>query len=150
MNLFLLLEKLHGHIAILGLALCFHPPVALRKARAPGRGTRISAYLASALVTVGMVLGWVIYPEYRREVRQELYLAGDWYGRAFEVKEHIATFTLALVLAGAIVTWLSARPRAGQALTPAIRRIYLTAGLMGVTSAVLGIVLASVNGFPYG
>ena len=95
-------------------------------------------------------MGWLIYPEYRREVRQGLYLEGPWYGRAFEVKEHLATFALALVLAGAVATWLSARPRSGRELAPTIGRVYLAAGLMGTVSAVVGIMLASINGFPYG
>lgn len=150
MNLYLLLEKLHGHIALFGIALCFHPPLALRKARAPSRGVRWSAYLATIFLTVGTVAGWIVYPEYRREVRQTLYLTSRFVGKAFEVKEHIGTFALFLVLAGAVVTWVSSRPGMGPRMTPILRRVYGTAGALAAISAIIGIILSSMYGFAYG
>lgn len=150
MNLHLLLEKLHGHVALLGIALCFHAPISLRRVRSAGRRARIAAYCATVFMVAGTALGWVVYPEYRREVRQMLYVTSPALGRAFETKEHIGTFALALVLAGAVVTWQASRPGLGPALTPAIRTLYLWAGVLASVSAVVGVYLASVYGFAYG
>ena len=144
----LLLEKIHGHLAILAIALCYHPWFGLRSARRPSFATRVSCYLATVMMSASIAVGWFIYPEYRNQVRQTLYLTSRTLGKAFEVKEHIGTFALALVLAGATLTWLTTRP-GGMRFTPAIRTVYLVAAVLSTLSAIVGIWLASVFSFAY-
>lgn len=146
----LLLTNIHGHIAMMAVALCLHPVLTLRKARTPGPRVRLSAYLATAFMFATVAIGWIVYPEYRRAVRQGLYIASRPMGLAFEVKEHIGTFALALVLAGAVVTVLSTRPGMGPRSAPVIRRLYGTAALLSCIAALLGLLLSGVAGFPYG
>lgn len=148
MSLMLFLEKIHGHVALLGIALCYHPWFALKNARRPSWAARLSAYLATGTLSASIVMGWIIYPEYRRSVRQTLYLTSRVLGKAFEVKEHIGTFALFLLLAGAVLTWLSNRPGGAQ-FTQTIRRVYLVAAILATISALVGIYLASVYSFPY-
>ena len=133
---------------MLGVALCWHPPVALRRRRRPSLGVRLSGYLATCALSLSAGLGWSLYPEYRQQVRQRLYLEAPVLGRAFEVKEHIATFALVLVLAGALLLTLSPRP-GGESLVPAIRRLYGSAAALASVAAIIGIYLSSVYGFPY-
>ena len=148
MSFWLFCEKIHGHIAILAIALSWHPPIALRRARRPSRGVRWSAYLAALFMAAAMGMGWFIYPEYRREVRQQLYVASRTLGRLFEVKEHLGTYALFLVLDGALLVALSRRA-AGSDLTPAIRLCFGAAAVLATISAGIGILLASTAGFSY-
>ncbi|MCB9508397.1 MAG: hypothetical protein H6697_12140 [Myxococcales bacterium] len=145
----LLLQSVHGHLAVLAVALCYHPPVALRRARLPARGARWSAYLATGALTLAMVLGWSIYPEYRLQVRQGLYLSSRLLGKSFEVKEHLASFALALTWAGAAATHYAAKARS-EPLTRLAARAYLAAALLATISAVLGIIITAAAGFDYG
>lgn len=142
----LLLAKLHGHIAVLGAALCLHPWFALRRARRPGWGTRLSAYLASGLVIATNVVGWVIYPAYRQTVKLDLYRHVEPVGTAFEVKEHLAWFACALAVAGAVATWYSAGA-AGARLRPQLRTLYGAVGALMLVVCGLGIWVASTRSF---
>lgn len=56
--------------------------------------TKQSAWALAGAITVLNVLGWLIYPEFRTQVKPTLEHEGAvaW----FEVKEHIAVFTLFL------------------------------------------------------
>jgi len=101
MNPLLLLEKLHGHIGLMAFALCLHPWFSLRQRNRPTRGTRIGGYLASAFVALCSVLGWIVYPSYRTDVKPELYRLSARVGDLFEFKEHLAWYALCLALTGA-------------------------------------------------
>ncbi len=144
MSWLLLLEKLHGHVGLLGIALCFHPVLSLRKAQRPTRRVRLSGYLALLGLVLGNALGWLIYPEYRQQIRGELYLLG--LSDLFEVKEHLAWYSLALAALGAGLLRASAA-EAGPRLRSLIRRVWGAAGALASVSAGLGIYLASVRGF---
>jgi hypothetical protein len=144
----LLLTRMHGHIALLAVALCYHPWVALRRARLPSRAARLSAYLATGLLTATLFLGFEVYPEYRIEVRRTLYATWRPLGLAFEFKEHVGSFAVALTWAGAVVTVMSARARLPE-LTPVIARLYGVAAVLATLSAVVGVYLATVLSFPY-
>lgn len=141
-----LLEKFHGHLAVLAVAACFHPPLILRRARRTSRGVRLSGYAASALMVSSIALGWFIYPEYRATLRARIYQANPSFGHAFEVKEHFGTYAVALAVAGAIAMWLSRRPD-GQPLVPLIRKLYLAAAVLSAIAAGLGVAIASFAGF---
>lgn len=146
MSFWLFLEKIHGHIGLLALALCLHPPIALLYARRPSRGTRISGYLAAASVIAVNVAGWIIYPEYRTAVKLDLYRHARFYGLLFEVKEHLAWYAIAPAVAGALALWHADREH-GIALRRTIQWLFVAAFVLVASVAVMGVVIASVNGF---
>jgi hypothetical protein len=149
MNIWLLLEKLHGHVGLLAIALCLHPWFALRHARRPARWTRVAAYLATAFVLLVNIGGWIIYPEYRTTAKLDLYRHARWFGLLFEIKEHLAWHSLMLATAGAAITAASVGPQ-GDSLRPALRWTYLVTAILVATVAVMGIAIASVRGFDDG
>lgn len=142
----LLLEKLHGHFAMFAVALCWHPVAALRGARRPSRWTTLTGALATGLLTLSTALGWWIYPTYRHELKRDLYLASPFWGAAFEVKEHWAHYAWCCAIVGLVALWYARRRH-----DPTGRQIawwsYLLAGLLGAGVGVLGIAIASINGF---
>ncbi len=146
--IWLVLEKIHGHLALLAIAACLHPPMALRKARRPSWATRMSGYAASAMLSASIAAGWFIYPEYRLQIRQHLYATNRALAVSFEVKEHLGTFALFLVLAGAGLLFLSTKP-GGPQLRAATGRVYLAAAILAAISATLGVAIASYAGFAY-
>jgi magnesium-transporting ATPase (P-type) len=145
--MWLLLEKFHGHIALLGAALCFHPWVALLRARRPSWATRLAAVLASVLVIVTNVLGWVIYPAYREGPKLELYRHVELVGVGFEVKEHLAFFALCLAVAGAAMAVAASGP-AGLALRAPLRTTYAVISVLMVIVCALGVWVATYASFP--
>lgn len=138
--------KIHGSVSLLGIALCFHPAVALSKARRPSRYVALTGYLASGLVTLTNALGWFIYPAYREEVKQPLYLEARWWGQAFEVKEHLAHYAMSFAVAGAVLMLL-ARGAGGRELRVPTALCYALAAAMGLITAALGVGVASMNQF---
>ena len=142
----LFLAKIHGHIAILGAALCLHPYFALRKARRPAWATRLAAYLASALVIGTNVLGWIIYPAYRDTVKLDLYRFSELVGVAFEVKEHLAWFACSLAVAGTALVYASTT-RVGMRFTSEIRSIYGVMAVLMLVVCGLGIWVATTRSF---
>lgn len=138
--------KIHGSVSLLGIALCFHPAIALAKARRPSKYVAITGYLASAILVLTNALGWFIYPAYRQEVKQPLYLEARWWGQAFEVKEHLAHYAMSFVVAGAVLMLLARGP-AGRDLRIPTALCYALAAAMGLITAVLGVGVSSVNSF---
>jgi hypothetical protein len=139
--LFGLLQRVHGHAALLGLALLLHPVVTLRTRRHLAAWTVRSAELAAGLLSSAFALGWWLYPTYRAEVKPALVAGSNAVALRFESKEHLAFCAAALALAGAV-----ALRRAGG--LPEGRRaawaLLLGAWLCGATAAGLGIFVASV------
>jgi hypothetical protein len=146
MMLWALLEKVHGHLAMLAVAACLHPPIALRSSRRTSRAARISGYAASGLLIGSVAIGWFIYPEFRATIRARLYETNPLLGHAFEVKEHLGTYAIVLAAVGGVLMWLS-RQSSSEALVPTIRRTYLAAAVLAGTAAAIGVTVASVIGF---
>lgn len=144
----LLAQKVHGHVAVLGAALCFHPWFALRTAGRPSGATRLAGYLASGGVVLANVLGWVIYPAYREEVKADLYRYARPVGLLFEVKEHLAWFALALAVAAATLMWMS-QGTSGVGLRASVRTAYLWTGLLMTAVCAMGVWVSVHNGFSY-
>ena len=138
-HLFALLERVHGHLGWLGLAVLLHPVITLRLRRGVTRGTRLSVVLAALLMAAPYALGWVIYPTYRASVKPRLLLEARGWALAFETKEHLAFFALALTLAGAGTLLAAPRSPHGREAAWAL----LAAGwLCGVVVGVLGSLIA--------
>lgn len=132
-------QRVHGHLAVLGLAVLLHPVLTLGR-RGVTRGTRWTLGAALALVTVTYGGGWLAYPTYRASVKPGLVADHRGWALAFESKEHLAVFCVALTWAGALAAW--------RATTPTLRRAaQVTLGLAwlaGLLVVVLGVGVASV------
>lgn len=148
MNTTLLLQKLHGHLALLTIALLLHPTITLRGNRLLRPGTRLSCYLGSAGAVLTSALGWIIYPAYRRELKGTIYGMSSGLGDLFEIKEHLAWYSLLLGAAAAVLTMQSKGPAVGP-LTRPLRLIFLLTACLMIVAAVVGIYLATLRGFPY-
>lgn len=145
----LVLQKVHGHIALLAIALCFHPWFALRRARRPSPAVRLSGYLATGGIVLTSLLGWWIYPPYREEIKAELYLANPFWGDLFEVKEHWGWYSLVLAVAAGVLMWLARDRAQAEGLRQPIRWLYALSGLLALAVGVFGILIASIRGFAY-
>lgn len=126
------LARLHGYAAVLALALLLHPVISLPANR---RRTRWTAALAAALLAAPAVLGWAIYPTYRVLRKPGL---GGW-APVFEIKEHLASYAVALALGGACAAF------GGGPARIIARDLLAAAWLCGVVAAVLSVAVA---GFP--
>jgi predicted membrane protein len=146
-SFWLLLEKIHGHLGLLSLALCLHPPFALRRARRPAWRTRLAGLLASAGVILVNVSGWYIYPEYRGTVKLTLYRHERFWGVLFEVKEHLGWYALALAAVG-VMLMLAADGTRGADLRRPIVLVYGAMAVLVTAVAVMGVLISSVHGFP--
>lgn len=139
-TLFALLERLHGHAGVLGLAVLLHPVITLRSRRRLTKRARLSALLAALLIALPFATGWMLYPSYRAHVKPSLVREASQVAWAFETKEHLAFFTLALTLGGVAVLL-------GRGQTPEGRRLAGSllglAWLCGLTVAALGVLVAA-------
>jgi hypothetical protein len=139
-QLFALLERLHGHTAVLGLAVLLHPVITLARGRVLGKGGRWSAGLAAALIALPSVAGWLLYPHYRGQIKPTLIAENVTVALAFESKEHLAFACLCLSLSGVAVA-LAAPQHARRVALP------LLAGgwVCGLVTGGLGIFVASLS-----
>jgi hypothetical protein len=140
-----LLESVHGHVAILAVALLFHPAIALWRGVPLSRGTRWAAGLAAGAVSTAFGLGLVIYGPYREHVKRGLFRADPATAWLFETKEHLAYVALALVL-GATALALLAPPSNGP-LRRAAARMYVAAAVAASITAAIGTWVAARAGF---
>jgi hypothetical protein len=138
--LFSLLERIHGHLGWLGVALMVHPVMTLGRPGRPTRATRIAAWLAAALVTLPSALGWLLYPTYRAQVKPRLLVDALPYAMAFETKEHLALMTLALAWGGALALRLGGDHPDGRR---AARVLFACGALTGIATGVLGVLVAA-------
>jgi hypothetical protein len=136
---FFLFERLHGHLAVLGLAVLAHPIVSLGR---PGlsRGTRLSALIAAALLSLSFASGLWIYPPYRALVKPELVRVALPLALRFESKEHLAAICLALALGGVGVLFAAGRHPTGRR---AARVLFLLSFLVGLLTGALGVFVAA-------
>jgi hypothetical protein len=138
--LFSLLERIHGHLGWLGVALMVHPVLTLGRPGRPSRATRTAAWLAAALVTLPSTMGWLLYPTYRTKVKPGLLVDALPYAMAFETKEHLALMTLALAWGGALVLHLAGDGPAGRR---AARMLFACGSLTGIVTGLVGVVVAA-------
>ncbi len=139
-QLFALLERIHGHAAVLGLAVLLHPVITLARGRPLGRGGRWSAGLAGALIALPSVGGWLLYPHYRGHIKPSLIADNLPVALAFESKEHLAFVCLCLTLSGVAVA-LGAPRHARRVGLP----LLAGAWVCGVVTGGLGLFVASLS-----
>lgn len=140
-----LLEAIHGHVGVLAMAALLHPPLLLWSGKPLSRNARISLAASLALVALAFALGLWIYPEYREQVKPELFRSHVREGLLFETKEHLAWIAL-VTATGAGLAGLVAPPRAAQVRRIAAR-VFLGAALACVLTVALGTWIASVQSF---
>jgi hypothetical protein len=132
---FALLERLHGHVGWLALALLLHPVVTLGRRPHLARWTVRSAELAAALLASTFAAGWWLYGPYRARVKPGLLADAPRVAAAFESKEHLAFVCLCLAMAGAVtLRLLGHRPDARRLARSLLGAAWLT----GVTAAAGG------------
>jgi hypothetical protein len=139
-HLFALLERIHGHLGVLGLAVLAHPVLTLGRVGELRPGTRLSAWLAAGLISAPSALGWLLYPTYREQLKPTLIATALPWALAFETKEHLAALTLALTWGGALVLWRGGHTARGRRTA---RALLLAGWCCGVSVATLGVCSAA-------
>ncbi len=113
-SIYALVSSLHGHLAALGLAVLLHPILTLVRRKALSVWTLRTAWIAAAMIAAPYVLGAWLYKSYRPHVKVDLWQRGHPAMWAFETKEHLAVFALALVLGGTVVLQAAGRTPEGR------------------------------------
>ena len=144
-SFFALVERIHGHLAVLGLAVLLHPVITLRRAKPPSRWTQLTADLGAGLLVFPFFIGWPIYPSYRQHIKPTLWFEQPEVALRFESKEHLAALATALAVSGALTLRAG---KASQALVKIAHALLLTAWGCGVVTALLGIHVASLTNLP--
>lgn len=130
------LVSLHGHLAVLGLAVLLHPVITLRRRNSVSKNVMLTADLGALLLLAPFAMGWAIYPTYRKTVKPLLWMEAPGAVLRFESKEHLAALAVALAVAGALTLRLGGRRPAGR---EAAWILLLCAWTLGVITALLGI-----------
>ena len=141
------LEHIHGHIGWLAAAALLHPAILLRN---PKRRAPLSAFLATALPTVGGLLGAFIYPEYRSRLKQAIFIHSQATGWLFERKEHLAVGAIAFAWIGCIAHLTSRAfddEAAQRSMAVIAHRAYVFAFVLCVVVASIGVAVASYSTF---
>jgi hypothetical protein len=139
-DLVALLRTFHGWLGLLAVVLLLHPVVALRGAD-PARirkGLRWSAGLALTVTGIAYASGWWLYPGYRVDTKPLLLADAPDLARAFESKEHLCFYALALTLAGGALLV------AGR--TRAVRWCFGLASGLALVGSVLGALVGAFRG----
>jgi hypothetical protein len=141
-----LAEHVHGHLGWLAAIGLVHPAILLRSTR---RKAHLSVALAVGLVTTVFSVGVIIYPAYRDRLRQSLFQQAPRIGYLFERKEHLAFGALLLAWAGgfAYAAALRAQGPTRESLRKAAHWAFVTAAMLAVVTASLGIAVASFKSF---
>jgi hypothetical protein len=138
-ELFALMERVHGHLALLAVALLMHPVVTLYRRRGATLWAVRSADLAAVAMTVTFMLGWLIYPPYRSWVKPGLLESAAVVAMRFETKEHLAFFCWVLAVSGAAALRLGGAEQGARRLA---WMLLLCAWICGTTAGALGIWVA--------
>lgn len=138
-HLFGLLERIHGHISVLGLAVLLHPVILLPRRKRLSRGTKWTIWLSIALISTAYAMGLWIYPDYRTLIKPRLIAENIQMAYLFESKEHLAFFCVVSVLGG---SWMALRSQSASERKMAWV-LLLCGWLCGALVAVLGILIAA-------
>ncbi|HEY2409040.1 MAG TPA: hypothetical protein VGI10_23710 [Polyangiaceae bacterium] len=137
-----IVEHAHGHLAWLSTLALAHPALLLRARR---RSVRLSASIATGLVTLTGALGASLYPAYRSTLKPAIFASSPMVGNLFERKEHLAVAVVVLAWVGLCAHWAQTRER------PELARLafvaYAGAAALALTCAVLGVAVAVARSF---
>ena len=139
-------EHIHGHLGWLAVAALLHPAVLLRN---PGRRAPLAVWLTTGFVSVAGLLGAAIYPEYRAQLKQAIYIHTPAIGWLFERKEHLAVGAIAFAWIGCIAHVTASRFDDDERRTVAVmaHRAYVMSFVLTLIVAVLGVVVATHSTF---
>lgn len=139
---FALWERIHGHLALLGLALILHPVITLWTRPGLNWRTHLTAELGAALLVLPYALGWWIYPTYRSLVKPALYQANHPAFHWFETKEHLAAMCVLLAVGGAGCLRFAGKDPAGRR---AAWWLLAMSVALGAVTGVLGVLVAAAS-----
>ncbi len=140
------LERIHGHLGVLGTAALLHPAILLRR---PNRRAPLAVAFATALVSATGAIGAYLYPIYRSRLKQEIFIHTPAVGWIFERKEHLAVGAIAFAWIGFIahIVAPNLEPKHKEPLQKLAQRAFALSFLFSLAVAVFGVVVASVKGF---
>ncbi len=144
MNGLRVLEHVHGHLGWLAVAALLHPAILLRD---PRRRAPLAVVLATALAVLVGVLGATIYPAYRVQLKQEIFVHTPRLGWCFERKEHLATFAIAFALVGCVAHLSASRLADPELAARTAHRAYVVSFVLALVAAVLGVAVATTSTF---
>jgi hypothetical protein len=133
------LARIHGLLAVLGLASLLHPVVLLRTRANLVPHARTTAELGAGLLLAAFAIGWWTYPAYRSQVKRPLWVVHPDAVLRFETKEHLAAMAVALAVGGALVLRVAGRQPVGR---EAAWILLLCGWTLGVVTALLGVYVA--------
>ena len=140
------IERIHGHLGWLAAAGLLHPAIFLRR---KNRRAVLSASLSTLAITAAVVLGIVLYPEYRATLKQPLFVKAPTSGWMFERKEHLAVAALAFAWVGLVAH--VAAPRFPRPTRPRAERLahvaFVVSFALTVAVGVLGVVVSVHTSF---
>lgn len=139
------LTSVHGHVAVLAIALLFHPTVLAWRGQPLSRGARYAVALSGAAALAAFGGGVALYGDYREHVRPSLFIASTRAGLLFETKEHIGFMVVAASLGAAAAMLLA--PRGAAAVRRASARLFLVAGLLALAVGAIGTYVTGVESF---
>ena len=142
-----LAEHVHGHMGWLSAAALLHPAILLRN---PRRRARLAVLLTTLFVTSTGMLGAWIYPEYRTQLKQAIFIHSPTVGWLFERKEHLAVGAIGFAWIGCIAH-LASRGAGSEASPHVLARVaqhaYIIAVVLCVAVACIGIAVATYSTF---
>lgn len=141
------LERIHGNLGWISALALLHPAWLLRRR---DRKAKLACILATALVTLSGGLGAWIYPDYRVQLKQGIFIKAPSIGWLFERKEHLGLGAVVLAWAGlsAHLGALASRERKlRHPLAQAAHISYVAATGMAWITGILGIWVASFRSF---
>ncbi len=141
-----LVERIHGHLGWLAAIALIHPAILLRNHK---RKAHWSVGFAVGTISLVFALGVGIYTAYRDTLRQVLFQQAAVIGYLFERKEHLAFGALFMAWAGGLsyVAALRAKDPTRESLRRASHWAFVTAALLAVATATLGIVVSTFKSF---
>jgi hypothetical protein len=144
-NLLVLLERVHGHLGVLGAAALLHPAILLWRGRPLTRRLRLALGLGLLILSAAFGLGLFFYGDYRELVKRDLFAESPMVGLLFETKEHLSYAAFAMAWGATVAAWLA--PTDSPGLRRAAARVFAAAFVCALVVVVLGVWVASTRSF---
>jgi len=144
-NTLVLLERIHGHLGVLGAAALLHPAILLWRGRPLTPRLRLAVGLGLLMLTAAFALGLYFYGDYRALVKRELFAQNPMVGLLFETKEHLSYAAFSMAWGAAVAAWLA--PADSPGLRRAAARVFAAAFVCALVVVVLGVWVASTRSF---